>query len=166
MKFVALLTTALCAAFAAPGVALAVEDPGDNSSLNYGRIHMSCGGVDFKLTGEAETWTLTVKEDGKVVKVVKRTAEANAELVTIGLRASSDAPHAITAESTDGRSTFSQTYTWIGCGPSEGRAGSNGATGATGPTGPQGVTGARGPKGDRGLRGLRGSCLCVKRGHR
>lgn len=149
---------------AAPTLA---EEAGDKSSLNYQHIHESCGQVDFKLEKEASEWTLTIKEDGQVVKVVKRTVEANTELVTIGFRASDDKPHQITAESKSNESeaTFDTTYTWIDCGGlpegregKEGQAGPPGPTGPTGATGSTGVTGATGPQGPpgEGLPGLPG----------
>jgi hypothetical protein len=179
VKLAVALAALLSLAFAAPALA---EEGGDHNSLNYGHIHLSCGQVDFKLTGEAEEWTLTIREDGQVVKTVTRTLESNVVLLSIGFRASSDAPHTITAESTDGKATFDQTYIWINCGPTEGvtgptgptgsrgATGSTGASGASGATGPQGVTGATGPpgaagakgatgaQGPPGLRGLTGSC--------
>ena len=177
MKLLATLAAAAAAsiAFAAPAqaveVAAVAEESGDHSSLNYGHIHQSCGQIDFKLTGEATAWTLTIKEDGSTAKIVKRFTERDPELVTVGFRASDNKAHTVTAESTDGRATFDQTYTWIDCGPVEGRegregregkAGATGPTGATGPQGPPGAgapgaTGATGPTGPGGAGGATGA---------
>ncbi len=144
------LTALALLLFAAPAGAWSTpaKEPGDHSSLNYGHIHESCGQIDYKLTGKSQAWTLTIKEDGQTVKTVKRTTESNPELVTVGFRASSDAPHKIVAESNDGgKNSFDQAYIWIDCGPVEGKEGPPGERGTTGATGPAGPEGQQGPRG-------------------
>lgn len=110
---------------------------------------LSCGEADFLVSSEVDpTYTYTVVQDGTKIEEGSLTLNAGTkkEIITIGVRATSDSPHFITV--TFGGVSISALF--LHCGPE------NGPAGEAGPRGPAGPQGAQGPAGSAGTAGAKG----------